>query len=131
MDIENEGNREIISEAAKENQDIFNGEEVDLNRGATTAHIQKHIDFAYEKDLTDEIRAKIIEHIQGEIPIAQKNAMRKAAALVSMGGQVPPGQPGQQMQPGQAPQAPGMQPPVNQPMAPGTEPKPAPVNPQG
>lgn len=126
MDIENEGSREIISEAAKENQQMYNGEEVELNRGATTAHIQKHINFAYEKDLTEEVRNKVLQHIEGEIPIAQKNAMRKAVALVSMGGAPVPGgvpTPGVNVAPG----APGARPvaePVN-------NPAPAPVNPQG
>lgn len=125
MDMENEGDREIISEAADENQRMFNGEEVDLNRGATINHIQKHINFAWDKELENEVRERVLKHIGGEVPIAQQNAMRKAVQMVAQKGQAIGGQ----LQPGQQPAQGGQ--PRPQPVQQMTAPKQAPVNPQG
>jgi hypothetical protein len=114
MDTKNDGNQEISAEAADENQKIVEGEEVKPNRKATTAHIQKHIDFSYslendiakskgkEKESELEAQMKLMAHIEAEMPIAQENMTRAAVLanplpLQGQGGQ--PGQPPEQPMP--------------------------------
>jgi hypothetical protein len=94
MDLQNDGNEEIISEAAKENQDLYNGKPVKPNRGATPAHIQKHLDFAFDTDLDDQKFAAVIAHAESEIPMATENMARKARSVIgTMGaGMMQPGQ---------------------------------------
>jgi len=83
MDTQNEGNQEILSEAATENQQLLAGKEVKPNRGATTGHIQKHLDFATDNDLKIEDYQKIMAHAKSEIPFAQENAIRKARSVLT------------------------------------------------
>jgi len=88
------GDREMRAIASEENQRIFNGKDVPPNRKATTAHLQKHLDFA--DDLSNEIErssgkakeknqkawADIMQHFQAEIPFAQQTMFRKANELM-------------------------------------------------
>jgi len=90
LDTQNEGNEESLAEAAEEMQRILAGEEVKPNRSATTAHIQKHLDFAYDKLDSDEDMPKfqaIMTHLQAEVPFAQENMVRKAMNILAMKGQ--------------------------------------------
>jgi len=92
-DVENEGNREIIAEAEEENEILGTGEKVESNRGATVAHIQRHIDFANNTKFSDDKieDAKIVEniyrHASSEITFATENKMRAFTKMISNIGQ--------------------------------------------
>ncbi len=89
MDIENEGNRMILSEAALENQQLVSGKKTQPNRGATTGHLQKHLDFAFSKVFSKnkakdmEIFNRIMAHFQEEIPLATENMLRKVDQIMA------------------------------------------------
>ncbi len=75
------GSMELLSEAAQAIQDIVDGKEVKLNRGANTAFIQKILDYAIDKDVDDKIFVNLIGYAQAHVQIAMENATRKAMAL--------------------------------------------------
>ncbi len=84
MDTENEGNREILAEAAEENQKMFLGKEVEPNRGATSGHLQKHLDFIYDtEDIDIDVEERITKHFMAEVKIAQDNMARKASSYLA------------------------------------------------
>jgi len=77
-----EGDWETLAEAASENEQMLE-KDVDPNKSATTAHIQKHLDFISRTDaLTDEQRTRIMKHVDAEIPYAQENAARQVKDLL-------------------------------------------------
>lgn len=91
MDVQSEGSRDSIVMAAEENQKIRDGEVPPANRQATTAHLQRHIDFSdkvameMEEDISPKKKAEleelffnIYQHIKTEIPFAQQNSFRMA-----------------------------------------------------
>ncbi|MFA4833587.1 MAG: hypothetical protein WC619_01920 [Patescibacteria group bacterium] len=86
-DAENDGDQEIMSEAAKSIQLILKGKKPDLNRGATTGFIQKIIDFATDKlDKKNMDKYDILmDYAMAHKNIAQENMMRKAMVIKSMG----------------------------------------------
>ena len=90
MDIQNEGDQEIMAEAAEENQKMMQGKEVKVNKGATTSHVKKHIDFVQNNEVKMDIYMTIMRHAQEELPIAQENMARKATGLAMAGGALPP-----------------------------------------
>ncbi len=95
FDIENEGNREILSEASIAIQEILKGKEPKENRGANTAFIQKILDFATDDDsLTGEQVDALYAYAEAHIPIAQENMARKAVQMMAQQG-IPPEQMGQ------------------------------------
>ena len=89
------GDIEILSEAAKAVQDIAQGREPKLIRGANTAFLQYILDFATDKITFEEksdkpedvknreIYTKLIKYFQRHIPIATENAARKASLLMA------------------------------------------------
>ncbi len=89
LDVENEGNREIIAEAEEENEKLGQGEKVESNRGATIAHIQNHIDFANNTKFSDDTKedlqivANIYQHASKEIPFATENKMRAFTKMIA------------------------------------------------
>lgn len=90
FDKENEGNREILSEASQIIQDCLAGKEYKLNRGANTAFVQKILDYATDTDsLTQEEFDKLIAIAQEHIPIAQENMARQAVAVNAQQGVAP------------------------------------------
>lgn len=78
IDARNAGSNTSVIEAADENQKIIKGKPVKPNRGATPAHIQRHIDFAAEEDLDEDDFNKVMAHAQSEMKFAVANTARKA-----------------------------------------------------
>lgn len=76
MDVANFGSREIVSEAAEENQRIFAGESVKPNVGATSRHLQKHIEFMINKQLSGKALKAMVEHLELEQPYVPENMAR-------------------------------------------------------
>lgn len=114
FDVQNEGNREILSEASIAIQEILKGKTPKPNRGANTAFVQKIMDYAYDTDLKPHEFDSLIAYAQAHIPIAQQNMARKAVEVAAMKG-IPPtqlgksplGQPAGQPMESPAPQTPG------------------------
>ena len=101
LDVQNEGNQEIMAEAAQENQDMVLGKEVEPNRGATTAHLQKHLDFTFDKKLKPEVVQRIMAHFQREVPLASQNKVRKTINYMAQQAQPQPQSPQTQPMPQQ------------------------------
>jgi len=85
-DTKNYGDQEIMAEAADENEKIVSGEEAKPNRGATMGHIRKHIDFADNMELEQDIYKAILAHVDSEMEYAEKNLARELGS----GTNVPP-----------------------------------------
>lgn len=81
FDIQNEGNREILQEAAMAIEDIVSNKPVKINRGANTAFVQKIMDYAYDHDLKPGVFETLIAYAQAHLPIAQENMARKAMMM--------------------------------------------------
>jgi len=94
MDLQNEGDKEVILMAAEENDDLYNGKPVHANKKATTAHLQRHKDFMdildneianskeeqrYKKE---EVLVALSKHFMEELPIATENAKRLAQSIL-------------------------------------------------
>ena len=83
-----------MSEAADENERMVKGEQVPPNRGATMAHIQKHLDFAYDTELDQNVYQAILAHVDEEMSYAQKNQERELGPMIANtpmpGGTQPP-----------------------------------------
>jgi hypothetical protein len=82
LDVNNDGDQEILSEAAQAIQDILHGIAPDMNRGATTRFIQKIIDFAIDSDIDEHVYNILMDYAEQHIPIAKENADRKARKLI-------------------------------------------------
>jgi hypothetical protein len=89
FDKENEGNREILQEAAMAIEDIVNGKAVKPNRGANTAFVQKIMDYAYDHDLKTGVFEKLIAYAQAHLQTAAENMARKAVLLNAQKGVMP------------------------------------------
>jgi|SRR5581483_9314295 len=89
FDTQNEGNREILSEASQAIQEILDGKTPKLNRGANTAFVQKILDYAYDTDLKPNEFESLIAYAQAHLPIAQENMARKAVQVMAQKG-IPP-----------------------------------------
>lgn len=90
------GTVEILAEASQAIQDIVDGKEVKINRGANTAFVQKIIDYAMDQEVDDATFKKLTAYAEAHLPIAYENMMRKAT-LMKMGigrPQVPEKKPG-------------------------------------
>jgi len=96
MDINSDGNDEIMSEAAKAIQEIVQGKTPSRNRGATVGFVNKIIDYAEDNNFgnlkTDAGRTKdqgifnaLMEYANLHMPIAEQNAIRKAQQMVANG----------------------------------------------
>lgn len=72
MDTKHDGEQEILSEAADENEKMLT-KDIKPNEGATSGHIQKHLDFVKDNELKPEVKDRIIAHADAEIPFARKN----------------------------------------------------------
>jgi hypothetical protein len=80
MDTMNDGNAEILSEAAIAIKEIISGETPKLNRGATTGFVQKVLDFEIEHELKPELAKKLRDFAQAHIPIAMRNMLKSRPA---------------------------------------------------
>lgn len=78
MSREEVGNIEILAEATQAIQDIVQGQNPKVNRGANTAFIQKILDFATDEDVDDNVFKRLTDYAKAHIPVAYENAMRKA-----------------------------------------------------
>ena len=89
FDKDNEGNREILSEASQLIQDCLAKKPYKLNRGANTAFIQKIMDYATDTDLPLDEYNKLMTIAEEHIPIAQENMARKAVQMMAQQGMMP------------------------------------------
>lgn len=81
-DLENFGNKELISEAAQSIEDILEGKTPKLNRGANTMFQQKIVDFAVDtNDLELKLYQKLMAYAEAHDQIVQENMMRKAMKM--------------------------------------------------
>jgi hypothetical protein len=104
FDLEGDQNKEVLARASMMIQDCLDGKPYKPYRGATTAFVQKILDFATEEDLPMAEYTKLMNIAQQHIKIAQENAVRKAVQIQAGRG-VPPTQ-----MPGQAPAGPAATP---------------------
>lgn len=82
MSEEEDSNWQILSEAEQENEVLLR-KEIEPNRAATAAHIQRHLDFARTtSDLTDEQRERIVKHARSEVEFARKNMQLESRRLM-------------------------------------------------
>jgi len=88
LDTANEGDQEILAEAAEENEMMLK-KDAQPNRGATTAHIQKHIDFSRDEDLKPEVVARVMAHANAEMDFARKNLAKKVFEERAQAGALP------------------------------------------
>lgn len=78
MNPEIEGDWQILAEAASENEILLKRTH-EPNRGATSGHVQKHLDFARDtNNLTPEQVARILSHAQAEMEMVIKNEEMRA-----------------------------------------------------
>jgi hypothetical protein len=82
IDVNNFGDQDLMTEAAKAIQDILKGKKVKINRGATTGFIQKIIDFAWDTELNEKEFDSLIAYAESHIMIATDNMARKAQSIV-------------------------------------------------
>lgn len=94
MDLQSDGNDEILAESAKAIEEIISGKTPDRNRGATVGFVNKIIDFAEDHTFGNlktpagnvkdqEIFQKLMAYAELHMPIAQENALRKAQQLIA------------------------------------------------
>jgi hypothetical protein len=93
FDLQNEGNRDLLTEAAQAIEDIISGKQVKLNRGANTAFVQKVMDYAYDNDVKQDVFNNLIAYAEAHLPIAAENMARKAVQMRAQQGLPPSSQP--------------------------------------
>lgn len=73
LNPQGDGDWKTLAEAAHENE-LMLKKEIPLNRSATMAHVQKHLDYVRTtEELTDAQRARILSHANNELQIAVEN----------------------------------------------------------
>jgi len=78
LDKEGGANEELLSEAAGAIEQIIDGEQPKINKGANMAYIKKLRDFARdEENLTDEEYAKILSFAADHLQIAEENELEQ------------------------------------------------------
>ena len=78
LDVNNEGDSEIIAEAADRIEQILLGKQPRPFRGANTTFLQKIVDFASDHEMPIEVFQKLMAYVDQHIPIATSNMVRKA-----------------------------------------------------
>lgn len=79
LDTENNGSRELLAEASESIQEIIEGKQPKLNRGATTAFQQKILDFAMDNTDDDiELFNRLTAYSAAHDEIVMENMSRKA-----------------------------------------------------
>lgn len=92
FDLSDETSREVLSKASQMIQDCLAGKPYKPYRGATTAFLQKILDYATDTDgLSQDEYDKLMEIAEAHTPIAIENAARKAVKLNAQRG-IPPAQ---------------------------------------
>lgn len=109
FDLQDEGNREVLSKASQMIQDCLAGKPWKPFRGANTAFCQKIQDYADNADdLKQADYLMLAKMVQVHLPIAAENAARKAVQMRAQAGVAPIPSPSQ---PGQGPTLPQLGPP--------------------
>ena len=99
FDLQGDQNKEVLAKASQMIQDCLDGKPYKLYRGATTAFVQKIVDYATDTDdLSMAEYMKLMKIAQAHMQVAQQNAIRKASQIRSAQGQ-PALPPPQQQQP--------------------------------
>lgn len=93
FDLTDDTNREVMSRASQMIEDCLAGKPVKPYRGATTAFVQKLLDFATEQDLPADKYGKLMELVSVHTPIAAENMARKAVQMRAQKGLPPMVQP--------------------------------------
>lgn len=82
LDTENNGSREVLARASEAIQDIINGKQPKLFRGATTGFQQKILDFASDNTDNDfELFQRLIAYSQAHNEIVMDNMRRRALKI--------------------------------------------------
>ena len=82
FDLEGDQNKEVLAQASQMIQDCLEGKPYRPYRGATTVFVQKIVDYATDTpDLALKEFMKLMKIAQAHMPIAQKNAIRKATQI--------------------------------------------------
>jgi hypothetical protein len=90
FDLEGEYNKEILSEASKMIQDVLQNKPVKPFRGATTAFVQKIIDYAVDNDLEMAEFEALMQLAEMHMPMAEENMARKAIQMQASRGMLQP-----------------------------------------
>lgn len=82
------GLKTLLSEAAQAEEDIVNGKDPELNRGANAAFMQHIVDFATDLSMDDkkkeaEIAIKLMRYAERHATIAAENEARKAVNMIN------------------------------------------------
>lgn len=89
MDLNAFGSDEIISEANQAIEDIINGENPKLNRGATTLFMQTIIDYAYDtENLPLDLFQQLVDYANAHYEIAIENMLRKVRTAQAVQGAI-------------------------------------------
>lgn len=109
LDTENEGNREVLARASEAIQQIIEGKQPKLFRGATTGFQQKVLDFATDNTDGDfELFQELVAYSDAHDKIVMENMSRKALkARAQQGMGLPPASGPNGEPPAQSPLAPG------------------------
>ena len=83
FDKDTYGDRELMSEAAMAIEEILEGKEPKVNRGANASFIQKILDYAMDTDLDDAVFFKLTKFAEAHVLIAAENMARKAQSMIA------------------------------------------------
>lgn len=87
LDTQNDGDEEILSEAAEAIYEIIEGKDPKINRGATTGYVQKILDYCYDTNgLSEDLFARLLSFANVHIEIARRNTIRRAASVIAQQG---------------------------------------------
>lgn len=89
FDLEGDHNKEVLARASLMIQDCLEGKPYKIFRGATTAFVQKIVDFATDEDLDFSEYTKLMQMAEAHIPVAMENATRKAIQVNASRGVAP------------------------------------------
>lgn len=98
-DTQNDADDDLMSEAAQAIEDIIEGREPKVNRGATTGFVKKIVDFAYDTDIDMKMFKKLVAYAEKHIPIAQENMQRQVVKIQAAAAMASIGQPGNKTAP--------------------------------
>ncbi len=89
FDLEGDQNKEVLARASQMIQDCLEGKPYKPYRGATTAFVQKIVDYATEEELPLPEYQKLMKIAEQHLQIAQENAVRKAVQIQAAKGMAP------------------------------------------
>ena len=88
LDTKDDGNAELMSEAARDIKRIISGEDVRPNEGANTAYQQKILDYCRDEqdNIKPEIARKLFDYIDALTPIVMRNMEKNVNTTLSAEG---------------------------------------------